>query len=322
MPEHQTMHIREQLPGDYEAIAHIVATIYPENAETAAEIEYFDQHRATNCRWQRFVAEENGQIVGMASFEQFAWIYHPHKFHLSVEVLPAHQRLGTGRALYQQLLSALAPYQPVCLRTRVREDNTAGLHFAAGRGFVEEERTWESRLAPAGFDFTPYQYAFDRLVQQGITLSTVADLASDPQRNEKLYHLARAATQGEPSVEPLTPPNKEQYLTDSLHNPNCLPDAWFIALDGDHYVGESSLWRMQAHENELDVGFTGVRPEYRGRGIALALKLRTIAYAQAHGITRLVTFNSSLNQPMLAINERLGFEKQPAWIGLRKDLAT
>lgn len=314
------MQIRQLLTQDYEALAHIIATLYPENAETAAEIEHYDQHRGPELRWQRFVAQHEGQIVGTASYDQFAWIHHPQKFHLSVDVLPAHRQQGLGQALYQHLLDALAQYQPLTLRSRVREDNSTGLRFAASRGFVEEERTWENILTPAGFDPTPYQYAFDRLAQQGITITTVANLASDPNRNEKLHQLVIAATQGEPSVEPLSPPGREQYLTDTIHNPNCLPDAWFIALDGDRYIGESSLWRMQAYENELDVGFTGVRPEYRGRGIALALKLRTIAYAQAHGITRLVTFNSSLNQPMLAINERLGFKKQPAWIGLRKDL--
>ena len=36
------------------------------------------------------------------------------------------------------------------------------------------------------------------------------------------------------------------------------------------------------------------------------------------GVTLALTENDATNAPMLAINERLGFVKQPAWIDLLK----
>ena len=52
----------------------------------------------------------------------------------------------------------------------------------------------------------------------------------------------------------------------------------------------------------------------------MALKLRTIGYARNAGYREIRTWNST-NRPMLAINEALGFARQPAWITFGKDLS-
>ncbi len=68
-------------------------------------------------------------------------------------------------------------------------------------------------------------------------------------------------------------------------------------------------------------GFTGVLREYRGRGIAWALKLRALTWAKERGYREVRTWNSTRNAPMLGINVALGFAKQPVWITFAKDLA-
>jgi GNAT superfamily N-acetyltransferase len=103
-------------------------------------------------------------------------------------------------------------------------------------------------------------------------------------------------------------------------SPNYLPEGNFIALDGDRYVGMSTLRTSQASPDEYYVGFTGVLRDYRGKGIAMALKLKAIAFARQRGIKQIKTWNDSSNRPMLRINEALGFAKQPAWISYLKKL--
>src|SRR2546427_13257982 len=84
------------------------------------------------------------------------------------------------------------------------------------------------------------------------------------------------------------------------------------------YVGESVLKRNAADSAWLHQELTGVVSAYRGLGIATALKLQTIEYAQRRGYREIQTRNSDRNGPMLASNAKLGFMRQPAWIGFQK----
>ncbi|MBS3782349.1 MAG: GNAT family N-acetyltransferase, partial [Candidatus Thermoplasmatota archaeon] len=65
---------------------------------------------------------------------------------------------------------------------------------------------------------------------------------------------------------------------------------------------------------------TGVKQEYRGNGIATAMKVKTIKVATDKGFSKITTENETNNEAMLYINQKLGFEKKPAWISYEKVL--
>jgi len=69
-------------------------------------------------------------------------------------------------------------------------------------------------------------------------------------------------------------------------------------------------------------GLTGVLREYRGRGIAMALKLQTVRYARDHGYREIRTWSDARNRPMLRIKEAMGFVKQPASINFESPLGS
>jgi mycothiol synthase len=50
-----------------------------------------------------------------------------------------------------------------------------------------------------------------------------------------------------------------------------------------------------------------VRREWRGRGVADALKRSTLAWAAGHGIAEVYTWTQQGNARMRAVNERLGY---------------
>ena len=95
---------------------------------------------------------------------------------------------------------------------------------------------------------------------------------------------------------------------------NLLTDAWFVAVDNGEYVGMTNLWTSQANAKLLYVGLTGVARSHRKRGIAMALKVRSVEFALQNGFNEIRTWNETNNQAMLGINNRLGFVRQPAHI--------
>ncbi len=313
--------IRPFTAHDYPAYVAAVNAVFPDYATSVAALRFGDEHRDPKCRQGRFVAEVAGAIVGVGSYDQWPGMYHPRKFAIDVTVRPAWQGQGLGSALYARVLSALEPFAPLAVHSQGRADLERGIRFLQARGFVEGMRSWESHLAVAAFDPAPFAGALARMAASGITIRTIPELAGDPARDRKLYELDQELFADVPSPEPHTPVPFEQFVARRLGDPDMLPDAYSIALDDatGEYAGMGQLWRSSTGD-DLYNGLTAVRRAYRRRGIALALKLRGIAYAQQIGAPTIKTWNETNNQGMLAINAALGFVKQPAWIDFIKSL--
>ena len=202
------------------------------------------------------------------------------------------------------------------LRSETRETRPRSVRFLPDRGFVATHRRWESRLLlnRARFVAVP---SLD-----GIRIATLA--AERAQRGDavvrELYELEALAGHDEPAADPDGVMQFEQFVSNQIDSPNALPEANFLALDGERLVGVSRLSRDAGRPGTLHVGFTGVHPTYRGRGIAKALKLRTLEYARREGFREIRTQNETTNAAMLHINAALGFETEPAWIIFEKHL--
>ena len=72
-------------------------------------------------------------------------------------------------------------------------------------------------------------------------------------------------------------------------------------------MGYSSLTLTDEARLQAGSGGTAVRPEYRGLGIATALKASCIRWAAAHDVRCLAT--SSGNPAMIRVNEKFGFRR-------------
>ena len=308
--------------ADYETWCAICNAVDPDHSRTAAEMKHWDSQRETRIQYGKWFGLVDDVAVGVVEYSQMMWAYHPQKFYAYLGVMPERQGAGIGRRLFDHLMEAIAPMDPISLRCDIRADWRRSERFVADRGFKEDFRSWESRLDVTAFDPAPFAHLRDKPLAHGIVIKPVGEwLAEDPEFVRNLWEMDTEATQDIPSPEPITPLCFETYSKMIFDNPNFLPDGFFVAANGEtgEYAGLSALWKRKS-DDHLDTGFTGVRRKYRRMGIAMALKLRVIEYARSVGCPVIRTDNATVNRPMLSINEALGFEKQPVWISLAKTM--
>lgn len=306
---------------DYPAIVAVFNANFPTFQETVAEFEYGDNYRDKDHHFERVVGEVEGRIVGYGDSSHNSHAFHPDKYTVEVFVDPLEQGKGYGKTLYEYVVAALAPRNPILFRSHTCEDVARGIRFLTDRGFTLEMSFSESWLDVSAFDPSRFAGVEDSVLAQGIRLVPFAELEHEsPTVRRQLYELSEAIAQDIPSPEPRHPVAYEVWEKRFARS-GYLPQAQFIAFDGEQMVGVSALWGREA-DNHLQTGITGVLRSHRRRKIALALKLRALAFAKAHGAPIIRTDNESNNVGMLSINIALGFEKQPGWVLYSKALTS
>ena len=311
--------IRPFTPEDYPTLARIASAAFPEYPTSAGEKEFGDARRDPKCRHGRWLIEREGRVVGYGEYSQRSSAYHPRRFLMTVIVEPGSQGHGLGKALYERVMTALAEFDPLSVRGEVREDEARAVRFLQDRGFAEDMRSYESRLDLTAFDPSRWKETVARVRASGIEFKTLRELEGVPGHWQKHYEMTQELRADVPSAEPRTHLEKGVWLSAFLKNPGLLRDAYLFAVKDGAYIGVTMLYSSQGN-SDLTTGLTGVKREYRRQGIALALKLKTIAWAKQNGYPRIKTWNEANNRGILGINERLGFVRQPTWLDMVKVL--
>ena len=260
----------------------------------------FDESRY----FRRHYVVENAalkQIVAYGAVEQS--IYLP-KYRLLLVSDPQWLKRGVGELLLDRLMEDLSEAQAITVSCRQYASEIELVSLLESRGFTETSRVLDMRLDVAGVDVS----GLSELVS-GFEISTFTEeRVRDPRCVEKLYELTNLLSQDDPARGPFVLPayNAREALM-WMEMPYVLPDAYFIAKRGDEYVGVSDVSLFEAMPGGLTQGFTGVKREYRRRGLATSLKLHGIVYAQSHGYQVIQSFNKPQQTAIRALNEKLGF---------------
>ena len=242
-------------------------------------------------------------------------------YHLIIVVDPQHRRTGIGTALYKQIDQFIQAQQATRLFAKVREKSGDCLPFAEQCGFVIRNQMFMSRIDLTSFDASKFSGLIKTVEETGIRFSTLEAEGNTPQARRQLYKINRIASTDDPAATDTEFAPFDDYEKTILDASWFQPAGQFIAFDGHSAVGLSAVSYF-AEINCVWSMLTGVARTHRGHKIAQALKLLTIRYAKELGADYLNTVNDSLNEPMLAINRKLGFVRQKGLgnYGLIKEL--
>ena len=128
---------------------------------------------------------------------------------------------------------------------------------------------------------------------------------------QKIYELQKAIDRAIPGSELRTLTSYEEFWAHVEKEGH--DGVFYVAAKDDLLVG-LHFGSAAPGSEWFEVSLTGVLPEFQRYGIATALKARGMLYAKIRGYKIASTWSDSRNQKMLALNQKFGFERQPASI--------
>jgi GNAT superfamily N-acetyltransferase len=303
--------------SDYLGVAAVATAAWPDNPTTAADLRLADEDRKPELLFDRVVAETEGRIVGSGSYGEPEGSLRPGKFAIAVFVHPEVGRRGVGNAIYHQIVQTLSQAGLAVLTASTSDTQTSAVAFLLKRGFEVVLRRRVMRL-----DVT--SSAIRRMLTgkavdagQKVEITTLEDLMSSVSDwRRKCWELNWELVQDLPQPDTPTRPTLERFSRRYRHAA-FPPASWFIALQGDEWVGMSRVYANPATPEVFYTGLTGVRRSLRRRGIATALKLRGIRYVLTQG-GKFMETNNEENNPMLKLNLGLGFRPGATLLDFQK----
>lgn len=312
------MTIREGTQADYPAIAALMCFTHSIPATEESMVQ-MDARRNPAAALARYVAEFDGKVVGYSKSER-RMADRPRRFALAVAVALAHRNKGIGTDLYRRAEDAAIKEDPEELWVQTSEGDLQSETFCEHRGYERNFFLGESSLDLATFDPALLEFAVQAAEGSDIRFTAYADFDDSEENRRKLYELHMAVEKDVPNVGQDNVLSFEEWTKRVILSPWYDSAGQFIALEGDRWIGICAVGRFSP-EIYLNT-ITGVLEEYRRRNLGLALKLKGIEFAKSKGAQEIRTQNHSTNEPILAINKKLGYQSLPGWTFWHRHLTT
>jgi GNAT superfamily N-acetyltransferase len=301
---------------DYPRLAELHNTDNPE-AITAEQLQEWEAQAPQGQIRRRMVAvDEQGQIIGHNDTGRDPWMPLG-LYDVLVLVDPAWRQQGIGALLYQDAFQFSKAQGAIRLQGMLRDNCAPCLRFAEQRGFSIERHRFESMLDLGAFDERSFSGHIQAIETSGIRFLTLADLGNTEGAQRRLHSLNERINRDTPGYQSWL--TFEAFQTQICGASWFRPDGQFVAVDGEDWIGMAAVGFFANTQSMYNM-FTGVDRSYRGRGIALALKLLTIRCARAYNARYVRTHNDSENTPMLAVNRKLGYRPEPGLYRVARDL--
>ena len=327
--------ITATLPKGYRAREFRDSDREPMVAERNAQVHELQRGTADEWReWEKLdppkdlfrivVERDDGQPVGTAEIGPGTFPYPDGALNGSVGVGRSDRRKGMGTALLAVIEAEAARRKAPRIMSGTSAAFEGALEWAQRRGSRELGRRIESYVDVKAFDGGPLQEVLDRVEASGIRLATVTELlrGKDADATERfwrsLWEAEAPMWEDVPWASPRPHWPYERFKQLAVDSGKLLPDATIVALDGDTVAAFTTTGKAGTARGYT--WMTGTGRDYRGRGLATALKLKMLAAAKVAGLRAMLTTNDEPNKAMRGINAKLGYVMLPAHVELEKKL--
>jgi mycothiol synthase len=291
--------------GDAAFVARVVSASgsswKPTEAEMAKELGVNPDH----VRAYQIVGWLGHEAVAYGEIGNDRYVNEPSRWQIGVFVAKSHCRRGYGHRLVRELLEWVEE-QGAVDDLSCSTDSEAGDRFAASYGFEVRELRHVSTLDPQVVDVGQFAGVEAAVGACGVTLTTL-DAFADVEREaceHRMYLLDIAAMADEPGQVSSAPVAFDAWRADFIEDQD--PGGVILAMYEGEPIGLCIHW---SEGDRLLIASTGVAREWRGHGVATAMKLAGVRYALEQGKT-LRAYNSAENLAVLKINANLGFVRE------------
>jgi len=308
--------------GDADLYAEVISAIHPDEIVDPDVLRArWSNEAAHPGRQSRYLVLDGEQVGGLAfwALAGDAGGDEPHLANVNVRLVPERQSEGDFKRILRQMEAESAAAGARIARAVTREDEQFHRRNLVGNGYHVDRisRSWKLDLVSERKRLIDARSkSRDSIIRQGVIVSQLSSVAEGDAWS-RLYDLMAETVADIPTTirEPI--PNSNVWML-KMHAPDIHPDRIWTALKGSRLIGYSYLSYPAA--GDVWTGYTAVAREYRGRGVARALKLETIGQAIELGIQLVKTDNDVENLAILHINESLGYEPMPGFISYLKGI--
>ncbi len=235
---------------------------------------------------------------------------------VALRTAPEWRRRGVARALLEQLAEHARSKGAKRLVAAVRGDETEGARFAEAMGYRAFHERIDSHIDVPSFDPSGFDDPDATAARAGVRLASYAELLREHAADVEVFQRellpaiwAMARDVPSPTPMPEHAPPFEQAKRMFFEGPGIDPPSTIIALRDGHTVGMTVT--MVKENGTAYTNFTGVSRAERGKGLALAMKLRALRDLRTRGVKLFGTTNDEQNAAMRGINRRLGYVPDP-----------
>ncbi|WP_433020129.1 GNAT family N-acetyltransferase [Kribbella sp. CA-294648] len=284
------MEIRPAVPDDAEAAIALYDVIEPWAVGTADMLRAAIERGPGSHARAMLAAVEDDRLVGWGSSMLIAGS-NPVSAQLRVMVHPEYRERGAGTELVEWTHQHLKQAGAVSVRVFAEP---ASLEWASRWGYRQTRQVHYAGIDPREAPPLP-------AVPAGVELRPLIEV--DPRLVHAADEVAQRTKPGDAKIE--SRPYDDWYAS-VWQAPGMRLDLSMAAQQGDQVVGftlghggDQKIWSQM----------TATMPEHRGRGLAKLVKCAALHRAAEAGVIGAFTANYDGNEPMLAVNNWLGYRR-------------